>query len=68
MKSSDPLAGQPIPDPDHHTGEKLPSAGPGPCLDSRQLFRGGQQLVEIIHGEVRYFLRLTQANKLILTK
>jgi hemin uptake protein HemP len=37
-------------------------------LDSRQLFQNGQRLVEIVHGEHRYALKLTRANKLILTK
>ncbi|MDR3324240.1 MAG: hemin uptake protein HemP [Zoogloeaceae bacterium] len=38
------------------------------ALDSRQLFQNGQRQVEILHGEARYSLRLTQTNKLILTK
>lgn len=37
-------------------------------LDTRQLFRNGRRQVEIIHGNVRYSLRLTRENKLILTK
>lgn len=37
-------------------------------LDTRQLFQNGQRQVEIIHGDVRYSLRLTRENKLILTK
>jgi hemin uptake protein HemP len=47
---------------------KKPVNSSRPCLDSRQLFQNGLRLVEIVHGEVRYSLRLTQANKLILTK
>ncbi len=39
-----------------------------PTLDTRQLFQNGQRQVEIIHGDVRYSLRLTRENKLILTK
>lgn len=49
-----------------------PAAPPGSqalsSLDTRQLFQNGQRQVEIIHGEVRYSLRLTRENKLILTK
>ncbi|MCX8145422.1 MAG: hemin uptake protein HemP [Azovibrio sp.] len=37
-------------------------------LDTRQLFQNGLRQVEIVHGDVRYCLRLTRENKLILTK
>ncbi|MDR3352488.1 MAG: hemin uptake protein HemP [Zoogloeaceae bacterium] len=57
------------PDASRKKSADLPLSCPSrPCLDSRQLFQNGLRLVEIIHGEVRYSLRLTQANKLILTK
>ncbi len=43
--------------------------GDAPChrVDSKQLFRG-QDVVEILHGDQRYQLRLTREKKLILTK
>ena len=46
----------------------LPGSQVRSSLDTRQLFRNGQRQVEIIHGDVRYSLRLTRENKLILTK
>jgi hemin uptake protein HemP len=36
-------------------------------IDSHALLRGGRELV-IVHGEHEYRLRLTQNDKLILTK
>lgn len=37
------------------------------AIDSHALLRGGRELV-IVHGEHEYRLRLTQNDKLILTK
>ncbi|UFX44059.1 hemin uptake protein HemP [Bradyrhizobium sp. 41S5] len=39
----------------------------GNRLDSRDLFSAEREII-IVHGEVRYRLRLTSQNKLILTK
>jgi hemin uptake protein HemP len=36
-------------------------------VDSAQLLRG-QEVIEILHGDQRYQLRLTREKKLILTK
>lgn len=53
-------------------GEPLPAvsrmrSAPRETIDSRTLLRGGRELV-IVHGEHEYRLRLTQNDKLILTK
>ena len=46
------------------------AAGPAarPPIDTRQIFRPGESAIEILHDGARYTLRLTRANKLILTK
>jgi hemin uptake protein HemP len=54
--------------PNLETSREMPANLLPPALDSRQLFQNGQRQVEIVHGEYRYSLRLTRANKLILTK
>ena len=44
------------------------AASPSPvCLDSRELFRGGNEVV-IVHKGEEYRLRITRNEKLILTK
>jgi hemin uptake protein HemP len=40
----------------------------GAQLDSRDLFASGRRVVTIAHGDQLYQLRLTNQNKLILTK
>lgn len=47
--------------------DKTPPPETIPAFTSAQLFKGAQ-LVEILHADQRYFLRLTRENKLILTK
>ena len=44
-----------------------PPAEPPPSIDSRELLRG-QRTVHIEHAGQRYTLRITNGNKLILTK
>lgn len=44
-----------------------PRAPAREAIESHQLLRGGRELV-ILHGEHEYRLRLTQNDKLILTK
>lgn len=38
-----------------------------PCYNSAQLFDRGREVV-IVHNQVRYQLRITRSEKLILTK
>jgi hemin uptake protein HemP len=45
----------------------VPALEPVPVLDAQQLFQGSKEIV-IIHAGVRYRLRLTRRNKLILQK
>lgn len=53
--------------PVRQTADATLNAVPTPCIDSRELMRGGR-LIEILHAGQRYTLRLTRENKLILTK
>lgn len=59
------------PRPDHPTPDPLPgtsasAAGSVPRYHSEQLFAGARQIA-IVHAGREYSLRLTAANKLILT-
>lgn len=63
MSSTPPVATQ-IPAPVPADG---PASAPGEQLHSKQLF-GSRREVLIEHAGCTYRLRITQANKLILTK
>ena len=53
----------PVPVPVKGSG----AGAPRPTLSSRELFRGQREIV-ILHGDHEYRLRITRADKLILTK
>ncbi|WP_372694427.1 hemin uptake protein HemP [Immundisolibacter sp.] len=54
------------PAPDRRSAAALPKVDPVPRYDSEQLFAGTRR-VAIVHAGREYSLRLTAANKLILT-
>jgi hemin uptake protein HemP len=58
---------EPPPVPDQSPENERPSLSPPPVVSAEDLFRG-QREIWIEHEGVRYRLRITRRNKLILQK